>query len=413
MMNDTQYSNTTSSSTDGKKKSTFTKVVRGVKRITGRHSKSDVEKSYKLGHELGTGNFAVVRLAEHRQTKKKYAVKIINKALCAGKEDMIETEINVLKKVDHQYVVGMKECFDTPDKLYLVLDYVSGGELFDRIVEEGHFTEADASRITKQMTEAIQYLHEHEIVHRDLKPENLLFRDKSTASDVLVTDFGLAKLLNDNVALKTACGTPNYVAPEILMQRGYGKQVDVWSLGVILFILLCGYPPFYDESDAVLFELIMKGKFSFDDRYWKDVSKEAKHLISMMLTVDPVKRYDTYQVLSHPWITGEANIPHVNLSKSISMNLKKTGLGQGKEEEGKEEEESSSHHHKHSHKSPGTPTPTTASSTTSSTTYTPRSESPTHPSSRSATPSNTSGRRTPRAIKTNLAKVPEARKTVV
>lgn len=274
-----------------------------------------------------------MRLAEHRSTKQRYACKIINKALCAGKEDMIETEISVLKKVKHKYIVGMHDCFDTPDKLYLLLDYVSGGELFDRIVDEGNFTEADASRITKQMTEAIQYLHQQGIVHRDLKPENLLFRDRSSQSDILVTDFGLAKLLNDNVVLKTACGTPNYVAPEILMQRGYGQQVDVWSLGVILFILLCGYPPFYDESDAVLFELIMKGKFDFDDRYWKDISKEAKHLISNMLVVDPVKRYDTYQVLEHPWITGKASIPTVNLSKSISMNLKMAGLGQSKNNE--------------------------------------------------------------------------------
>eukprot|EP00043_Microstomoeca_roanoka_P013660 m.134043 g.134043 ORF g.134043 m.134043 type:complete len:479 (-) comp15814_c1_seq1:495-1931(-) len=313
--------------------SAFKRMVNGVKRMTARHAKSDVERAYKFGQELGTGNFAVVRLVEQRATKQKYACKVINKALCSGKEDMIETEINVLKKVKHKYIVGMHECFDTQDKLYLVLDYVSGGELFDRIVEEGNFTEADASRITKQMTEAIQYLHEQGIVHRDLKPENLLFRDRSATSDILVTDFGLAKLLNDNVALKTACGTPNYVAPEILMQRGYGKQVDVWSLGVILFILLCGYPPFYDESDAVLFELIMKGRFDFDERYWKDISKEAKHLISNMLVVDPVKRYDTYQVLEHPWITGKAHIPTVNLSKSISMNLKKVGLSQSRNNE--------------------------------------------------------------------------------
>jgi len=117
-----------------------------------------------------------------------------------------------------------------------------------------------------------------------------------------------------------------------LMQRGYGKQVDVWSLGVILFILLCGYPPFYDESDAVLFELIMKGRFHFDERYWRDVSDSAKHLIKNMLQVDPVKRYNTYMVLQHPWITGEVEVPRVNLSKSISVNLKKTGLGHVKEE---------------------------------------------------------------------------------
>lgn len=297
---------------------------------------TDFEKAYKVTTQLGSGNFAVVKLAIKRDTGEKFAAKIINKSLCAGKEDMIETEINVLKKVKHPYIVGMHDEFDTPDKLYLILDYVSGGELFDRIVDEGNFTERDASRITKQMTMAIQYLHEKGIVHRDLKPENLLFRDNTKDSDILVTDFGLAKLLNDNEALKTACGTPNYVAPEILMQRGYGKQVDVWSLGVILFILLCGYPPFYDESDPVLFEMIMKGKFDFDPRYWKEVTKDAKNLISNMLQVDPVKRYNTQQVLAHPWIAGGASLPKVNLSKSISMNLKKHQLVDDDEDEAKE-----------------------------------------------------------------------------
>lgn len=158
----------------------------------------------------------------------------------------------------------------------------------------------------------------------------MLFRDRSEKSDILVTDFGLAKLLNDNVALKTACGTPNYVAPEILMQRGYGKMCDLWSIGVILFIILCGYPPFYDESDAVLFELIMKGRFDFDPRYWKDISSDAKDLIRNMLQVDPVKRYDTYQVLEHPWISGKTKHSTVNLSKSVSMNLKKSGITQSR-----------------------------------------------------------------------------------
>lgn len=308
-----------------KKKGPLAKAFASVKKMyVARHAKSDVEKKYKFGKELGTGNFAVVKLATKRDTGAKFAIKIIDKALCAGKEDMIDMELAVLRQASHPNIVGMHEYFDTPEKLYLVLDYVEGGELFDRIVDEGNFTEKDASRIARQMTEAISYLHKLNIVHRDLKPENLLFAHRENTDRIMVTDFGLAKLIDDETTLKTACGTPNYVAPEILMQRGYSKEVDVWSLGVILYILLCGYPPFYDESDAVLFEIIMKGKFDFDERYWRDISKEAKSLIRNMLHVDPRKRLTTEQVLSHPWITGLEHLPNVNLSKSISKNLKKT-----------------------------------------------------------------------------------------
>lgn len=311
--------------TKTKKQGIVSKMVTSVKKMyKARHDKSDVEKKYKFGKELGTGNFAVVKLGTCRNGGKKFAIKIIDKALCAGKEDMIDMELAVLRQAQHNHIVGMHEYFDTPEKLYLVLDYVEGGELFDRIVDEGNFTEKDASRITRQMCEAIQYLHDRNIVHRDLKPENLLFRDRDNTDCILVTDFGLAKLIDDATVLKTACGTPNYVAPEILLQRGYGKEVDVWSLGVILYILLCGYPPFYDESDALLFEIIMKGKFDFDERYWRDISKEAKSLIRNMLHVDPRKRLTTRQVLAHPFITGLEHLPNVNLSKSISTNLKKT-----------------------------------------------------------------------------------------
>jgi len=310
-----------------KKTGIASKFASSVRRLyKPKSNKLDVEKKYKIGKLLGTGNFAEVKLGTDKKTGAKFAIKIIEKSLCAGKEDMIEMELTVLKQAKHCHIVGMHEYFDTPDKLYLVLDYVEGGELFDRIVDEGNFTERDASRIVRQMTEAIQYLHNMDIVHRDLKPENILFADRETTDSVLITDFGLAKLANEGAALKTACGTPNYVAPEILRQQGYNKEVDVWSLGVIAFILLCGYPPFYNESDAVLFEMIMKGHFEFDERYWKHISAEAKGLIKGMLEVKPERRLTTQQVLDHPWITGRCDVPQVNLSKSISMNLKKHNI---------------------------------------------------------------------------------------
>jgi len=189
--------------------------------------------------------------------------------------------------------------------LYIVTEIVSGGELFDRIVSKGSYTEKDAADLVVKFLEAIEYLHEKGIVHRDLKPENLLLKSKDNDSDVKLADFGLSKIVGQEVLMQTACGTPGYVAPEVLRQKGYGKAVDMWSVGVITYILLCGYPPFYDEDQATLFETIIRGKFEFHAEYWKDISSSAKDLIRKMLTVDPKKRLDAKQALKHPWVAGE------------------------------------------------------------------------------------------------------------
>lgn len=306
------------------------KVAKGiVKKVShiGRHQKSDLENAYKMTRDLGSGNFAVVKEAIRKKDGEKVAIKIINKALCEGKEDMIETEVAILRKVRHPNIVGLYEDFDTKDKLYLVLQLVTGGELFDRIVEEGQFTEKDASRIVKQMTSAIDYLHDMGIVHRDLKPENLLFKTDAADADIMVADFGLSKLVNDATVLNTACGTPNYVAPEILKQAGYSMPVDMWSLGVITYILLCGYPPFYDESDPELFKKIMKGTFHFQKEFWESISDSAKDLIKKCIVVNPSQRYTAKQVLAHPWVSGET-AKNINISESVSENLKeKTKYG--------------------------------------------------------------------------------------
>eukprot|EP01135_Chromosphaera_perkinsii_P000143 Nk52_evm39s32 gene=Nk52_evmTU39s32 len=297
------------------------KALKKLGKYMPKHKKDDVEQKYKIGKELGSGNFAVVKVATHKESGGKYAVKIIDKKLCAGKEEMIETEVDILRRVEHKNIVCMKEMFDTPEKLYLVLELVEGGELFDRIVEEGSFTERDASRIMKQMVEAIRYLHEKEIVHRDLKPENLLFRTSEPNADIMLADFGLSKLVSDNIALSTACGTPNYVAPEILRQQGYGKPVDIWSLGVICYILLCGYPPFHDDNDAVLFQKIMKGDYEFNPQYWGSISDSAKDLIKKMLVVDPSQRLDADKCLEHPWISGKT-ATDVDIHDTVATSLR-------------------------------------------------------------------------------------------
>jgi len=291
-----------------------------------KHKKTDVEKKYKVGKTLGTGNFSVVKRCTNRETGVDYALKVIDKKMVEGKEEMIETEVNILRRVHHKNVVALVEAFDTPDKLYLVMDLCTGGELFERIVAKGSYTEADASQLVKSILEAIQYLHEQDIVHRDLKPENLLFSDPSEEATIMITDFGLSKLVNDATNLTTACGTPGYVAPEVLRQKGYGKAVDLWSVGVITYILLCGYPPFYDEDQASLFESIIRGKYEFHDDYWKDISESAKDLIRKLLTVDPNKRLTAIQALQHPWVSGKEASKN-DILKNISNGMQRYSAG--------------------------------------------------------------------------------------
>jgi calcium/calmodulin-dependent protein kinase I len=200
-------------------------------------------------------------------------------------------------------------------------DRVTGGELFDRIVEKGSYTEKDASHLIRQILEAVDYMHSQGVVHRDLKPENLLYYSPDEDSKIMISDFGLSKMEESGV-MATACGTPGYVAPEVLAQKPYGKSVDVWSIGVIAYILLCGYPPFYDENDANLFAQILKGEFEFDSPYWDDISDSAKEFIRQLICVDVSKRFTCRSALGHPWISG-GTAKEMNIHGSVSEQLKK------------------------------------------------------------------------------------------
>lgn len=189
--------------------------------------------------------------------------------------------------------------------MYLVMEIMTGGELFDRIVEKESYTEQEAADTIRPIVDAIRYCHESNIVHRDLKPENLLYETKEDESVIKISDFGLAKMIGDDQFATTACGTPGYVAPEILNGKGYGREVDYWSIGIVLYILLCGFPPFYEEDNAALFEQIKSGSFEFPSPYWDEISDMAKDLITKLLDVDPTKRLDANQIMEHPWIVGE------------------------------------------------------------------------------------------------------------
>ncbi|CAM1311298.1 CAMK4 (predicted) [Pycnogonum litorale] len=258
---------------------------------------------YEKLEELGRGATSVVHKCRHKLTGKGEAVKIIQKNI---EQKIIRTEIGVLLKLNHRNVIKLKEVFETPTEIYLVLELVTGGELFERIVERGYYTEKDASDALRQILEGLAYLQENDVVHRDLKPENLLYEDEDEHSKLKIADFGLSKIMGHDALMQTICGTPSYCAPEVLLNKGYDKEVDMWSAGVIAYILVCGFEPFYDErGDQEMFKRIVKGDYEFVSPWWDDVSLIAKDLISNMLVVDPKERLTARQALEHPWVTGD------------------------------------------------------------------------------------------------------------
>lgn len=273
------------------------------------------QKKYELRDTLGSGAFATVRLAIHKSTGEKFAIKIIDKKKFqmsgSQRKDALMDEVNILMKVSHPNIIGIKEMFDTDKTLYLILELVTGGELFDQILEVGRYTEEQARKLFVQMIDAVEYLHEQGIAHRDLKPENILLKSK-TDHTIKLSDFGLSRIIGEGSFMKTLCGTPQYLAPEILKnseQQGYGVLVDMWSLGVILYILLCGYPPFEESPSCSIFDQVKAGRFEFPDDPWATVSESAKHLIKGLMTLDPQKRVTAKQAKQHPWMKGETTVP--------------------------------------------------------------------------------------------------------
>lgn len=271
---------------------------------------AEVEDYYTIHEKLGVGSFAVVKRLVRKNDKKEFAVKIVKKKNLNAQELLcLRDEVEIMFKIQHPNIVQLYEIFDTPKCVFMIMELLTGGELFQKIAECGSFSEREAAKVVKDVTEGILYLHKQGIVHRDLKPENILYRSRSPKSDIVITDFGLAKYLKNptSQAMTSVCGTPLYAAPEILTGEPYGPEVDLWSVGVILYILLCGAPPFQEKTKGgrSLYTQITRGKFNFDDPIWKKISLQAKDIVSGLLKVDRKKRYTTAQILRHPWVTGK------------------------------------------------------------------------------------------------------------
>ena len=263
---------------------------------------------FSVGRHLGKGHFADVFEVQNRQTNQKFAAKVIKKRLVRDHKVFLQ-EIGLLMSCTHPLITCIRDVFDTADHIYIILELAAGGELFDRIVSVGKFSEETTRHVFRQLFEALVYLHKHAIVHRDIKPENILL---SSAQDyqIRLADFGLAKVISGESATTTLAGTPSYIPPEMLTrsadnQLRYSRKVDSWSAGVVLYICLCGFPPFSEElAPPSMRDQIRNGQFGFTRPYWDTISVEAKDLVCRMLTVDVASRISVEDALHHPFITG-------------------------------------------------------------------------------------------------------------
>ncbi|XP_059211279.1 calcium/calmodulin-dependent protein kinase type II delta 1 chain isoform X10 [Centropristis striata] len=265
---------------------------------------------YQLYEELGKGAFSVVRRCMKISTGQEYAAKIINtKKLSARDHQKLEREARICRLLKHANIVRLHDSISEEGFHYLVFDLVTGGELFEDIVAREYYSEADASHCIQQILESVNHCHINGIVHRDLKPENLLLASKLKGAAVKLADFGLAiEVQGDQQAWFGFAGTPGYLSPEVLRKDPYGKPVDMWACGVILYILLVGYPPFWDEDQHRLYQQIKAGAYDFPSPEWDTVTPEAKDLINKMLTINPAKRVTATDALKHPWICQRSTV---------------------------------------------------------------------------------------------------------
>ncbi|KAF2674613.1 Pkinase-domain-containing protein [Microthyrium microscopicum] len=297
-----------------------------IHKLGGQPDSYDKKSKYRFGRTLGAGTYGIVREADGPQGK--CAIKIILKKNVKGNEQMVYDEMDMLSRMHHPHIVTFQEWFESKDKWYIVTELATGGELFDRICEKGKFTEKDAAETIRQVLDAVDYLHERNVVHRDLKPENLLYVNRDPDSQLVLADFGIAKTLSGNEVLTTMAGSFGYAAPEVMEKKGHGKPVDMWSMGVITYTLLCGYSPFRSESMGDLIEECRGERVIFHPRYWNDVSDDAKDFIKKLLKADPRQRPSSHEALKHIWLTGKNASDH-NLLPEIKAYVAKARLRRG------------------------------------------------------------------------------------
>lgn len=274
--------------------------------------KKNFSELYKIKEELGKGAFSVVKKVVKLENKADYAAKIINTRRLTSRDlQKLEREARICRILKHSHIVQLHQVFQEDHVRYMIFDLVTGGELFDDIVAREFYTEKDASQAIKQILESVCFCHEHGIIHRDIKPENLLLASKTKGASVKLADFGLAVEAMDGKHYYGFAGTPGYLSPEVLRKEPYSYSVDVWACGVVLYILLVGYPPFWDDDQGKMFELIKKGRYEYPSPEWDSVTPAAKELIDKMLILDQNKRITAKDALEHPWIQNRERVAAV------------------------------------------------------------------------------------------------------
>ncbi|XP_057791958.1 calcium-dependent protein kinase 10-like isoform X2 [Salvia miltiorrhiza] len=283
-----------------------------------------ISDKYVLGRELGRGEFGVTYLCTDRETREALACKSISKKKLRTAVDVedVRREVAIMSSLpEHANIVKMRAAYEDSEAVHLVMELCEGGELFDRIVARGHYSERAAAGVAKTVAEVVRMCHQHGVMHRDLKPENFLFANKKENSALKVIDFGLSVFFKPGERFSEIVGSPYYMAPEVL-KRNYGPEVDIWSAGVILYILLCGVPPFWAESEQGVALAILRGVIDFKREPWPQVSESAKSLVRQMLEPDSDKRLTAQQVLDHPWIQNAKKAPNVPLGDIVRARLK-------------------------------------------------------------------------------------------
>lgn len=273
--------------------------------------------------QIKSGSFATVCLGTHRATQKKIAVKCVQRKNLPPTDDvLIHSEVGILSKLQHEYICPLIDFFMEDECYYIVMDLMEGGDVFDRVGKIDHYDESIARDLCKRMLQSIAYCHEKNIVHADLKTKNLLLKTQDNDDSVMLADFGFAMPVFAPKTLTKQCGTPYFVAPEILLREGYDQQADMWSVGVIMFCLLSGSLPFTGKRHLDLFKSIIAGEFEFDEKDWEEVSDDAKDLICKLLVTNPDKRYTAKDALRSKWIRANDRMLKLNSLRSASTRLR-------------------------------------------------------------------------------------------